>query len=314
MARDIQSKDKFEFNDIYRKYTGEYLEELLKGLYLFMPKILLFFSILFVITSIFGFNNGSLYFFLTSLTFLILTAMFSYMMFNERANIPLIGVINDARSTQLKKIFSFKKTDEKIKYYVDIGVSIKEFLGKDPTESIKKNLLEENLNYRILLQKKIYTMGYLMPGSTGSGKTVTLMSSVFIPAITTGNGFFYIEGKGDRPITEDLIGFIYSAGREKDFYVLDFGAAATGGVTNGLNPLEIGNAKTVGELLKNLIEIMKGDNKWVSDMAISFLEAMLLPLVLLRDMGLVVHPRDLKSIKTYDDLLAKEHYLFNISS
>ena len=101
MARDIQSKDKFEFNDIYRKYTGEYLEELLKGLYLFMPKILLFFSILFVITSIFGFNNGSLYFFLTSLTFLILTAMFSYMMFNERANIPLIGVINDARSTQL---------------------------------------------------------------------------------------------------------------------------------------------------------------------------------------------------------------------
>ena len=36
MARDIQSKDKFEFNDIYRKYTGEYLEELLKGLYLFM--------------------------------------------------------------------------------------------------------------------------------------------------------------------------------------------------------------------------------------------------------------------------------------
>lgn len=30
-----------------------------------------------------------------------------------------------------------------------------------------------------------------MPGSTGSGKTVTLMSSVFIPAISTGNGFLY---------------------------------------------------------------------------------------------------------------------------
>ena len=35
----IQSKDKFEFNDIYRKFTGEYLEERLKGLYLFLPKI-----------------------------------------------------------------------------------------------------------------------------------------------------------------------------------------------------------------------------------------------------------------------------------
>ncbi len=314
MARDIQSKDKFEFNDIYRKFTGEYLEERLKGLYLFLPKIVLVSSILFFITSIFGLNNGSLFFYLISLSFLVLTVITSYMMYNERANIPLIGVMNEARSTQFKKIFNFKKDDEKIKYYVDIGVSVKDFLGKDPAESIKFNLIPENQNYRILLPKKIYTMGYLMPGSTGSGKTVTLMSSVFIPAISTGNGFFYIEGKGDRPITEDLIGYIYKYGREKDFFVLDFGAAATGGATNGLNPLEIGNAKTVGELLKNLIEIMKGDNKWVSDMAISFLEAMLLPLVLLRDMGLVIHPRDLKSIKTYDDLLSKEHFLFNIST
>lgn len=49
------------------------------------------------------------------------------MMYNERANIPLIGVMNEARSTQFKKIFNFKKDDEKIKYYVDIGVSVKDF-------------------------------------------------------------------------------------------------------------------------------------------------------------------------------------------
>lgn len=316
MARDIVNKDKFEFNDIYKKYTGEYLEENLKGLYLNVPRVSLITSSLLLCSSILELNNGSEWFFLTSSSFLFLSALFSYMMYNERANIPLIGAINDSRSSQLKKIFSFlqSKNSDLIKYYVDIGCVVNNFLGKDDKESIKYNLIKKNQKYRVLLGKKIYTMGYLLPGSTGSGKTITLMSSVFIPAIKTGNGFFYIEGKGDRPITEDILAFIYRFGREKDAFILDFGAAATGGFTNGLNPLEIGNAKTVGELLKNLIDIMKGDNKWVSDMAIAFLEAMLLPLVLLRDMNLVINPKDLKSIRTYDDLIEKDHFLFNIST
>jgi hypothetical protein len=59
---------------------------------------------------------------------------------------------------------------------------------------------------------------------------------------------------------------------------------------------------------------MKGDNKRVSDMAIAFLEALLLPLVLLRDLNYVVKPKELQSIKTFADLKKKETFEFNITS
>ncbi len=234
------------------------------------------------------------------------------MVAEERPDVACIGVINQARDSQIKDIFSRKKTT--IKYYAHLGTVVHNFLGKDAKEAVQKNLTPTNRKYDMLIDKDIYTMGYLLPGSTGSGKTVTLNSTFFLPAIQTGNGFFYVEGKGDRPITEGILAFINMYGRDHDVFVLDFGAAASGGYTNGLNPLAIGNSKNVGELLKNLIDIMKGDNKWVSDMAIAFLEAILLPLVLLRDLNFVVKPSELQSIKSFEDLKSKEVFEFNITS
>lgn len=312
MARDILGKDKFEYNDIFRNYTGEYLNDRAKGLYLAIPKISFVTSILFFIGTFLGISTFSEMFFLSSLFFIFLSCIFIYMMLNERADTACIGVINEARDKQLSYIFGQDKG--KIKYYAHIGSSVHNFLGKDANEAVKKNLAADNKKYEVLLDKKVYTMGYLLPGATGSGKTVTLNTTVFLPAIMSGNGFFYIEGKGERDITEAIFGFIYQHGRENDAYVLDFGAAANGGYTNGLNPLAIGSAKTVGELLKNLIDIMKGDNKWVSDMAIAFLEAILLPLVLLRDMNLIVDPADLQDIQTYSDFKNKDIKLFNITT
>lgn len=312
MARSILGKDKFEYNDIFRNYTGEYLNDILKWLYLFLPKIALFSSFFFLIFTILHVPLLSELFFFLSFFFLSLVGIFTYMIFNERADTACIGVINEARDKQLSKIFSLDH--ERIKYYAHIGTCVHNFLGKDEKEAIKLNLIPENCKYEALINKKVYTMGYLMPGATGSGKTATLNTTVFLPAIKSGNGFFYIEGKGERDITEAILGFIYQHGRENDVYILDSGAAANGGYTHGLNPLQIGSAKTVGELLKNLIDIMKGDNKWVSDMAIAFLEAILLPLVLLRDMNLVVAPSDLKSIQTYSDFKNKDIKLFNITT
>jgi hypothetical protein len=312
MARSIIGKDRFEYNDIFRNYTGEYLNDRLKWLYLFLPKTFLATSFLFLLFTYLDIALLSEMFFLISIFLGVLVSVFSYMMFNERADVASIGVINEARDKQLSKIFGF--SDEKIKYYAHVGTCVHEFQGKDAKEAIKYNLLPNNKKYEMLIDKKVYTMGYLLPGATGSGKTVTLNTTVFLPAVKSGNGFFYIEGKGERDITEAILAFIYQYGRENDVYILDFGAAASGGYTNGLNPLAIGSAKTVGELLKNLIDIMKGDNKWVSDMAIAFLEAILLPLVLLRDMNLIVEPSELKSIQSYGDFKTKDIKLFNITT
>lgn len=312
MAKDIALKDKFIFSDTYRKLTGEYLNDLLKDFYLFMPKLSILSSMFFLFFSVAGFGVAAEVFFLLSLLFIGLSLIFAYMMLEERPDIACIGVINEARDSQLKYIFGLDK--KPIKYYADVGACVHNFLGKDAKEAVKKNLTPSNLTYGMLLDKKVYTMGYLLPGSTGSGKTVTLNTTVFLPAIKSGNGFFYIEGKGDRPITEGIMGFIYQYGRENDVFILDFGAAATGGYTNGLNPLAVGNSKTLGELLKSLIVIMTGENKWVSDLAVSFLEANLLSLVMLRDMGLVIDSKNLKEIQTFADFEKFDKKQFNITA
>lgn len=312
MARDIKNTDKFKFNEVYRKLTGEYLNDRLKGFFLFTPKLSLFTASFLFLFSMIGVGGLSEFFFLLTIFFLALNMLFVFLILDQKSDVAAIGVINEARDTQLKYIFGLTK--DKIKYYADIGCVVYDFLGKDIKEANKRNLLPHNRVYQVLVDKKIYTMGYLLPGSTGSGKTVTLNTTVFLPAIKSGNGFFYIEGKGDRPITEGILGFIYQYGRENDVFILDFGAAASGGSTNGLNPLAIGSSKTVGELLKSLIKVMEGDNKWVSDMAIAFLEALLLPLVLLRDMGLVIDSKHLKEVKKFSDFDKFDKKQFNITA
>jgi len=310
MAKEIVNSIRFKYDKYHYKTSGDLIVERMKNFFLLLPKFSVIFGIFYFISVIFlpKINILSEVLFIFFITFFIASIIFSYMVVFEISAVSALGVVNEARRIQFSPLNS-----ERIKYYAYIGTTIYNFSGKDAKEALKYNLQPKNKKYDILLPKDIYTMGYNIPGSTGSGKTVTLNSTAFLPAIMSGNGFAYMEGKGDRPITEGIISFIYQYGRELDAYVLDFGAASTGGFTNGLSPLAVGDSKNVGELLKNLIDIMKGDNKWVSDMAIAFLEANLLPLVLLRDLKMVVHPRELKSIKTYKDLLQKEKFEFNLT-
>lgn len=315
MARDIKNTDRFKFNEIYRKFTGEYLNDKLKGFFLFLPKMAMASTFFLFLSTLSGVGVLALFFFLLTLFFVSLNVLLVLLVLLQRSDVACVGVINESRDSQIDYIFgNGKKGKEKIKYYADVGSVVYDFLGKDIKEANKKNLAMNNRVYQMLVDKKTYTMGYLLPGSTGSGKTVTLNTTVFLPAIKSGNGFFYLEGKGDRPITEGILAFIYQYGRENDVFVLDFGAAASGGSTNGLNPLAIGSSKTVGELLKSLIKVMEGDNKWVSDMAIAFLEALLLPLVLLRDMGLIIDSKHLKEIKKFSDFEKFDKKQFNITA
>jgi len=315
MAVNIKNTDRFKFNNVYYKLTGEYLNDRLKGFFLVLPKIALVATFFFFLFAFSGIGLVSELFFLLALFFVSLNILFVVLMLIQKSDIACMGVIDEARSSQINYIFGIgKKAKDKIKYYADVGCVVYEFLGSNIKEANKNNLLPHNRVYQLLVDKKTYTMGVLLPGSTGSGKTVTFNTLAFLPAIKSGNGFFYIEGKGDRPITEGILAFIYQYGRENDVYILDFGAAASGGNTNGLNPLAIGSSKTVGELLKSLIDVMKGDNKWVSDMAIAFLEALLLPLVLLRDMGLVIDSKHLKEIKKFSDFERFDKKQFNITA
>ncbi|MDQ1340647.1 MAG: hypothetical protein QG567_1805, partial [Campylobacterota bacterium] len=118
MARNINGTDKFEFNDIRRKYTGEYLNDILKSFYLFIPKLAVFASFMFLIFSATGVAVGAELFFFNALLLLFVGYLFLYMMIDQRANVACIGVINEARDSQLKYVFGMD--DKKIKYYANV--------------------------------------------------------------------------------------------------------------------------------------------------------------------------------------------------
>lgn len=311
MAVDVLNKIEHKFDDVLYKTSGEFLKDKVLMLYSSLPIIAFVFSLLFFVFSIVGFSLATAIFFLFASFFTVTAVFFVMTIANNQPNRACIGVINEGRSSQFKDFFNNKPN--KIEYYAHIGVVVKNFLGKDKKEAVKLNLTSPNNKvYDVALDSKGYCTGYLLPGSTGSGKTVTLYTTVFLPAIMSGNGFYYIEGKGDKDITTSIVSMIYQYGREKDTFIFDFGAATTGNYTNGINPLAIGNSKNVLELLKSLITIMTGENSWVTDMNLAYMGAILQPLVLLRDLSLTIRSADLNEISTLDDFKKVESKNFTL--
>ncbi|TDF55119.1 hypothetical protein E1J61_36510, partial [Cupriavidus sp. L7L] len=61
----------------------------------------------------------------------------------------------------------------------------------------------------------------LLMGTTGSGKTVTLLSICF-NALAWGSGFFYSDGKADSSLHAAVWSMCRRTGREDDYLVLNF--------------------------------------------------------------------------------------------
>lgn len=312
MAVDTLNSYKYKYDKVLYKTIGEFLYVKAKLFYSVFPYFSLLSSILFFIAVL----NTNLIFiqitFLLAFSFTLFATLLTIFMISEHPNEGVIGVIQEGRKVNLKNLFTFGE-NKKIEYYAHIGISVHNFLGADKKEAVKYNLIDNNKKHDIALDSKTYCTGYLLPGSTGAGKTVSLYTTVFLPALISGNGFYYIEGKGDKTITSAIIAMAYQLGREEDLFVFDIGAATTGKYTNGINPLAIGSSKNVNELLKSLINIMTGDNAWVSDMMIAFMSALLEPLILLRDLNMTVDFDKLKNIHSLKDLKLCEKSNFNIS-
>ena len=61
----------------------------------------------------------------------------------------------------------------------------------------------------------------LIFGSTGSGKTGSLISFVY-NALIQGSGFIYVDGKGDNTLFAQLFSLARSVGREDDVLIINF--------------------------------------------------------------------------------------------
>ena len=285
------------------KKIGDFVAEKAWAIYETTPFLLLFFSIIYLL--------GARSLFIQSLVvlFILMIVMMYIFVKSERTEQLIMGEISNA-NIELKKP---TKSQKKVKYYAKFGTIVFDFKGVSPEAARMLNLKDKNVKYELLVHKSLYTMGALFAGATGAGKTVALDSCVMTPAIMSGTGFVFIEGKGDRPISEGVYARCVQYGREKDTFFVDFGAVTSGGFSHSLAPLAVGNAVVVQETLTNLITIMSGDNSWVSDKALEVMQSVLFPLVVLRDLKLFVDAKNIDKVQNYADIERMPKVEFNLT-
>lgn len=127
----------------------------------------------------------------------------------------------------------------------------------------------------------------LFMGTTGSGKTEYLVSLVY-NALIHASGLIYVDGKADSSLYGKIYSMARAMGREDDVLVINFQTGAKdiygaqpNKLSNTLNPFAVGSSGMLGELVKGLMAT--GEKSTWTQQAESFVEALLKPLVYLRD-------------------------------
>ncbi|QBY56046.1 hypothetical protein [Cupriavidus oxalaticus] len=133
----------------------------------------------------------------------------------------------------------------------------------------------------------------LLMGTTGSGKTVTLLSICF-NALAWGSGFFYSDGKADSSLHAAVWSMCRRTGREDDYLVLNF---MTGGAdpykrkkstekhSNSMNPWYEGTPDFLSQLSSSLLPKAGGDGAQWQQKAVNMMDAVLRTLCYERAVG-----------------------------
>ncbi len=145
----------------------------------------------------------------------------------------------------------------------------------------------------------------LLFGSTGSGKTETLISLV-LNSLIWGSGFIYVDGKGDNTLYARLFSMVRRVGREDDMLVINFMTGARDIVgpqerrlSNTMNPFAIGSSSMLSQLVVSLMDSSSesSDGDMWKGRAIAFVEALMKVLVYARDEELIL--LDANTIRYY---------------
>ncbi|RUR10368.1 TraM recognition domain-containing protein [Legionella septentrionalis] len=148
----------------------------------------------------------------------------------------------------------------------------------------------------------------LIFGSTGSGKTETLVSIAF-NALVQGSGFIYVDGKGDNSLYAKVFSMVRSMGREDDLLLINFMTGARDIIgpqekrlSNTLNPFCQGSSSMLTQLVVSLMggASQSSDGDMWKGRAIAFVEALMRLLVYMRDEGAILLDAD--TIRNYFDL------------
>ena len=142
-----------------------------------------------------------------------------------------------------------------------------------------------------------------VPGTTGAGKTVALVS-LCANALSWGSGFIFVDGKADNRLYADVLALARKYGREDDVLVLNFLVASGAKHSHTFNPFAWGNADVIRELLVSQIESNpggdKGGNHVFMQRAVALMGALTPVLVWMRDHKGV--PIDIEGIRFATEL------------
>lgn len=134
----------------------------------------------------------------------------------------------------------------------------------------------------------------LIFGSTGSGKTVTLVSMAY-NALMQGSGFIFVDGKGDASLFATIFSMSRAMGREDDFLIINFGTGSRDiegpqltKLSNTINPFAFGASDALTQLLVGLMGDSGGSGDMWKGRAISLLTGLMIALVSLRDAGRIL--------------------------
>jgi intracellular multiplication protein IcmO len=127
---------------------------------------------------------------------------------------------------------------------------------------------------------------FLILGTTGSGKTETLVS-MSSNALSWGSGFLYCDGKGDTSLWGKVYSLSRRFGRDDDVLILNFmtGNSSGGGQSNSFNPFARGSAGSLTEMLVSLMDDPGKEGDMWKGRAISLLTAVMMAICELRDKG-----------------------------
>lgn len=148
----------------------------------------------------------------------------------------------------------------------------------------------------------------LIFGSTGSGKTVTLVSLAF-NALIQGSGFLYVDGKGDNSLFASIFSMARFMGREDDLLLINFMTGARDIIgaqekrlSNTMNPFCNGSSSMLAQLVISLMDASSQtpDGDMWKGRAMGFVEALMKILVYMRDQGKIL--LDANTVRNYFEL------------
>lgn len=132
----------------------------------------------------------------------------------------------------------------------------------------------------------------LLFGTTGSGKTETLVSLSY-NSLATGSGLFYIDPKASPKLSMQIWQMARFLGRDDDYRVLNYGTSgkvkgkSPHRLSNTNNPFTFGSAEALTQLLVSLMPASDGANSIFADKAQALISGVMYALVELRDKGLL---------------------------